>query len=330
MVPQPSHSPFQKQALIVLPDPALRNLVSDLLLRRNYRVSAVGSLKDGVEAFQHQSLIITTPQADASLREGMIAWVREQTPPSVEQPYVLALGERDQAQLTTEANRDWDELITLPLNPLHFNARLEAIENWIAVRSVEPSMTDSKPRSSLSGAKATQPPTTSPKATASFQALLDGNPKPMAVFDSNLRYLAVNERWKREFHLEEELLPGKKHSDYFPDLSDVWYSACRDALRGKKKNCEEDSWLQSNGKRTKLAWSLEPWSDTSGEVSGLLITCTPQQKQATPSRSASPSSHLIGQAFLSNESIPFLLLDLDGKILESNSAAASFSSTGFA
>lgn len=75
---------------------------------------------------------------------------------------------------------------------------------------------------------------------------------PLAIFDSDLRFLHWNDKWEEQFPGEIE--KGKHHWDVYPDIPDEWKSAHLQTLTTKKGlSRKEDSF---RGK--KFDWELIP------------------------------------------------------------------------
>ena len=59
-------------------------------------------------------------------------------------------------------------------------------------------------------------------ASAASRVLVEQMPGAVAVLDRELRYLAVNSRWRTEFQLEGLSVCGQSHYQLFPDLHPAW------------------------------------------------------------------------------------------------------------
>lgn len=164
-----------------------------------------------------------------------------------------------------------------------------------------------------------------PSATPSsgFQDLIDRANRATAVCDRELRYLAVNWRWKKDFALEDRNLVGQKHGDLFPYLGTRWEDAVRSVLQGHPEGCPQDEWVLPSNRPAWVSWHLEPWTSKRGAVGGFTITCDLLGPEARD-----PIAQ-VGYS-LRGSSNPFVRTDLQGRILECNAAARAWAFSGFA
>jgi PAS domain S-box-containing protein len=97
-------------------------------------------------------------------------------------------------------------------------------------------------------------------------------PVNVAMFDQEMRYLAVSQRWVDVYKLGsiEDVL-GQSHYQLFPNAPEHWLKAHRLGLAGNTQRCEEDRFVLSDGSVQCLRWEVQPWEKGTGEVGGILI-----------------------------------------------------------
>jgi two-component system sensor kinase FixL len=95
-------------------------------------------------------------------------------------------------------------------------------------------------------------------------------PAAMAMFDSDMFYLAASARWREEFGLSPDLV-GKSHYDVFPEIGEEWRDVHRRALAGECANCEQDRFERADGSVHWLRWEVQPWRQAQGGVGGVVI-----------------------------------------------------------
>jgi len=96
-------------------------------------------------------------------------------------------------------------------------------------------------------------------------------PVAIAMLDRNMMYLATSRRWTDEFGRGNAELVGKSHYDVHPDMPETWREVHREAMAGIAKRCDEDLWVQGDGKQYWLRWAVQPWRDAHGEIGGIMI-----------------------------------------------------------
>lgn len=106
---------------------------------------------------------------------------------------------------------------------------------------------------------------------ALLRLFIKHTPAAIAMFDTDMRYLQVSDRFLTEYHLEGQNLIGKSHYDVFPDLPERWKEAHRRILAGAVERCEEDPYLDSDGSEGWLQWESLPWRKGNGEIGGLIL-----------------------------------------------------------
>ena len=96
-------------------------------------------------------------------------------------------------------------------------------------------------------------------------------PAAVAMFDSDVRYIQVSNRWLNDYQLTEKDLIGKSHYDVFPDVPQRWKDIHRRVLKGGVERCDEDPFPRSDGSTVWLQWEVQPWRGPAGEIRGLIM-----------------------------------------------------------
>lgn len=101
-------------------------------------------------------------------------------------------------------------------------------------------------------------------------------PAAVAIFDHDIRYLAVSKRWIQDYHLDvlgldEKNIIGKSHYEVFPGLTREWQEIHQDALRGIAKKMNDDNFERNDGSIEWLNWEVKPWFDENSEIGGIMM-----------------------------------------------------------
>lgn len=106
---------------------------------------------------------------------------------------------------------------------------------------------------------------------ALLRLFIKHTPAAIAMFDTDMRYIQVSDRFLTDYDLEGQDLVGRSHYDVFPDLPERWREAHRRILAGAVERCEEDSYVASDGSTGWLQWESLPWRKVDGEIGGLIL-----------------------------------------------------------
>lgn len=104
-----------------------------------------------------------------------------------------------------------------------------------------------------------------------LQIFINYAPVAMALFDHNMRYLAVSRRWLEVFSLGERDIIGCSHYEIFPDVPQRWREAYRRGLAGEVVKADMDCFPRQDGTEQWMRWEIRPWHGSDGSVGGIVI-----------------------------------------------------------
>ncbi len=96
-------------------------------------------------------------------------------------------------------------------------------------------------------------------------------PVPLAMFGSDMRYLAVSRRWAEDHGVDERALIGRSHYEVNPELPERWMETHRRGLAGETQNVEEDRYDRADGSIQWIRWQIMPWRTAEGAVGGIVM-----------------------------------------------------------
>jgi len=148
-----------------------------------------------------------------------------------------------------------------------------------------------------------------------LQLMLDHAPVSLALFDREMRYLAVSRRWLNEYGPSGEEVIGRAHYDLFPEIGENWKAIHRRALAGEIVRANEDCFIRADGREQWLRWEVRPWSLPEGGIGGIVIF----SEDISERRQAEDQRHRMAEA-LRQAAQPLVMTDSETRILYANPA----------
>jgi PAS domain S-box-containing protein len=96
-------------------------------------------------------------------------------------------------------------------------------------------------------------------------------PAGVAMFDRDMRYLQVSDRWCADYSVDSSQVLGRSQYDIFPDMPEGWREVHRRALEGETLRADEERWDRKDGTTLWVRWEVRPWRTSNGNIGGLLI-----------------------------------------------------------
>ncbi|MEG4446206.1 response regulator [Microcoleus sp. AT9_B5] len=126
-------------------------------------------------------------------------------------------------------------------------------------------------------------------------------PVAMAMFDTEMRYLANSHKWLIQFNFEWQSLTNLSHYELFPDTPSRWKVMYQQVLRGEVVSVSEDAWERADGSIIYLRWAAHPWYNPDGKVGGIVMVADKINELVEARETALEASRVKSQ-FLANMS----------------------------
>lgn len=101
--------------------------------------------------------------------------------------------------------------------------------------------------------------------------IMDLSPASVAVFDTEMKYLMVSQRWLDDYGLQNQNVIGKSHYDVFPEIPQRWKDIHKECLLGKVRKAERDIFPREDGKMDYVTWEVRPWYNDANQLSGIVM-----------------------------------------------------------
>ncbi|MCE1255572.1 MAG: PAS domain S-box protein, partial [Anaerolineae bacterium] len=162
----------------------------------------------------------------------------------------------------------------------------------------------------------------SEKLRASEQTLklfVEYAPAAIAMFDKQMNYIAVSNRFLMDYRLTEKNIIGLNHYDVFPEISDRWKEIHQRCLLGATIKADEDPFPRADGYIDWVRWEIRPWYDSFSNIGGILLLSEviTERKEAQEKLFLS-EQHL--RAIIQTSYDGFCILNNSGYFLDANQA----------
>ncbi len=113
-----------------------------------------------------------------------------------------------------------------------------------------------------------------PPAASGLRDVVESMPAAIAIFDTEMCYLAASRRYVADFRLRLEApgaLVGRSHYEVFPEVPDRWRAVHRRVLAGETLASDMDSFPRPDGQTDWLQWEMAPWRRPDGSIGGAVL-----------------------------------------------------------
>ena len=154
-----------------------------------------------------------------------------------------------------------------------------------------------------------------------LRLFIEHAPVAIAMFDHEMRYLAVTHRWLADYHLSTTDVVSLSHYQVFPEIPDRWRAAHERGLHGEVQSVEEDEFKRLDGSTQWLRWAIHPWYTADGAIGGIIIFTEDITERKLVNAKLRESQEKYRSLLESSDSV-IAMFDEHGTVLYANEAAA--------
>src|SRR5689334_20798071 len=83
--------------------------------------------------------------------------------------------------------------------------------------------------------------------TYQLKLIIEQSPSAVAMFDKDMKYIWLSNRWISDFRLQDKECIGKSHYEIFPEIPERWKEIHQRCLNGASEMAEEDRFDRVDG-----------------------------------------------------------------------------------
>ncbi|ADB36685.1 PAS domain S-box protein [Spirosoma linguale] len=96
-------------------------------------------------------------------------------------------------------------------------------------------------------------------------------PAAVAMFDLQMNYIAVSNRWMEDYQLTGTII-GRCHYEVFPTTPEAWKAIHARCIQGAVEKKEEDVWRPLGWTHDQyVRWEVRPWYQFDGTIGGIMM-----------------------------------------------------------
>lgn len=144
---------------------------------------------------------------------------------------------------------------------------------------------------------------------ARLTAFVEHAPAAVAMLDTDMRYIAVSNRWLEDYYLNGRTVVGTSHYEVFGNLDDARRERHQRVLNGAIERKEEDIFQLAGSSQVQyVTWEMRPWYQYDGKVGGMMIftqNITPfilQRDELNAAKRNAEQANIAKSEFLANMS----------------------------
>jgi diguanylate cyclase (GGDEF)-like protein/PAS domain S-box-containing protein len=109
------------------------------------------------------------------------------------------------------------------------------------------------------------------RVNSTLQAFVKHAPAAVAMFDTDMRYIAYTDRWLHDYSLDSQSLIGRSHYDVFPEIPEHWRAKHKRILAGATESSPEEVFHRADGSTNIIRWEVRPWHLADNSIGGMMM-----------------------------------------------------------
>lgn len=109
------------------------------------------------------------------------------------------------------------------------------------------------------------------RSRSQLQLFVKHSPVAIAMYDRNINFVTVSDRWLKENGMQGRDIIGRNHYDVLPKSPKYWKEVNERCLQGSIENSEEEKFVRGDGSVFWVRWEARPWYDLDGTIGGIMV-----------------------------------------------------------
>ena len=109
------------------------------------------------------------------------------------------------------------------------------------------------------------------RSRSQLQLFVKHAPVAIAMYDRNINFVAVSDRWLSDNGLQGADIIGKNHYDVLPKTPQNWKDVNKRCLAGAIETNDEEKFIRHDNSVIWVRWEARPWYDLDGTVGGIMV-----------------------------------------------------------
>lgn len=106
-----------------------------------------------------------------------------------------------------------------------------------------------------------------------LRSFVEQAPAAVAMFDKEMKYITVSNKWYGHNRIEGQSIIGKSHYDVLPQVKKRkdWLSIHKRVLAGEELSKGKDQFTRIDNSEVWISWTAIPWHNVDGEIGGMIL-----------------------------------------------------------
>lgn len=151
-----------------------------------------------------------------------------------------------------------------------------------------------------------------------MQYVIEHNRSAVAVFDNDMNYIYVSQKYINDFKIEDKNIIGKNHYNFFPDLPLKLVDIHKRVLSGEVISSDRDPFQREDGAVYWNTWECRPWYEMDGSIGGLILYNEVINEQIESEEKLRESEKLFSDMFYKSPTAIAITTPYEGRFVDVN------------